>query len=63
MKILRREVWDFPEFKVDEEVILCKLEVGGKVKLNLKSSSILVHRKDFVPKKFRTPISSNFIAK
>jgi len=56
-------VWDFHEVKVDDEVILCKLEVGGRVKLNLKFSSMPVHGKDFVPKKCHSPIISKFIIK
>jgi len=56
-------VWDFPEVKVDDEVILCKLEVEERVKLNLKFSFMPAHRKDFVPKECHTPISSKFILK
>ena len=54
-------MWDFPEVKVDDEVILCKLEVGRRVKLNLKFNSMPVHQKDFVPNRCHTPISSKFV--
>ena len=36
-------MWDFPEVKVNDEVILCKLEVGGRVKLNSKFIVMPVH--------------------
>jgi len=58
-KILRIELWDLPEVKADDEVILCMLEVGGRVKINLKFSSMTVHRKDLVPKKYHTTIIQN----
>ena len=54
-------MWDFPEVKVDDEVILCKLEVGRRVKLNLKFNSMPVHQNDFVPNRCHTPISSEFV--
>jgi hypothetical protein len=52
-----------PEVNVDDEVILCNLEAGGRVKLNVKFGSRPIHRKDSVkaPKKCHTLISSNFI--